>query len=135
MPGCGNEWRRYNVWRFATRERFWLMAEFGFLLVIMLLLMGGYWSFFVYPRQREFNKRQEYVRSLATGDEVVTFGGMLGRVVDIDGDTGIVYVEIAEGVVVRFVAASIVSAYDAERVAADATRGLRQFETGKDDAD
>jgi preprotein translocase subunit YajC len=121
------------VWRFATRERLWLMAEFGFLLVILLLLMGGYWSFFVYPRQREFNKRQEYVRSLAVGDEVVTFGGMIGRVVDVDGDAGVVYVEIAEGVVVRFVAASVVAEYDAERVAEEAARGIQQFETDGSD--
>jgi len=51
------------------------MQEFAFLLVIMLLVMGGYWSFFVFPRQREFTKRQKYVRSLSLGDEVVTLGG------------------------------------------------------------
>lgn len=109
------------------------MPEFGFLLVIMLLVLGGYWSFFVYPRQREFNKRQEYVRSLAAGDEVVTFGGMIGRVVEIDGSAGVVHVEIGDGVVVRFVAASIVSQYDPEQVAEAATRGLRRFETDGDD--
>ena len=100
------------------------MREFGFLLVIMLLIMGGYWSFYVFPRQREFNKRQKYVRSLQQGDEVVTFGGMIGQVIDIDGDAGIVYVEIADGMVVRFVTASIVSEYDAEKIAANAQRGL-----------
>jgi preprotein translocase subunit YajC len=101
------------------------MEEFGFLVVIMLLVMGGYWSFFVYPRQREFNKRQQYVRSLAAGDEVVTFGGMIGQVVKIDGDAGIVYVEIADGLIVRFVAASIVSQYDPEEIAQNANRGLQ----------
>jgi preprotein translocase subunit YajC len=96
------------------------MREFGFLLVVMLLVMGGYWSFFLYPRQREFNKRQKYVRSLRAGDEVMTFGGMIGRVVDIDGEAGIAHVEIAEGVVVRFAAASIVGEFDAERLAENA---------------
>lgn len=100
------------------------MREFGFLLVVMLLVMGGYWSFFIYPRQREFNKRQDYVRSLRRGDEVITFGGMIGRVVDIEGETGVVSVEIAEGVVVRFVAASIVSEFDPEEIAHHARRGL-----------
>lgn len=101
------------------------MREFGFLLVIMLLIMGGYWSFFIYPRQREFNKRQEYVRSLHQGDEVITFGGMIGRVVAIEGDKGLVHVEIADGVVVRFVAASIVSEFDPEEIAHNAQRGLQ----------
>jgi len=100
------------------------MQEFGFLLVVMVLVLGGYWSFFVYPRQREFSKRQRYVRSLSQGDEVVTFGGMIGRVIDIDGDAGVVYVEIADGLVVRFVAASIVSAYDPDEIAHNARQGL-----------
>jgi len=90
------------------------MQEFAFLLVIMLLVMGGYWSFFVFPRQREFTKRQKYVRSLSLGDEVVTFGGMIGKVVEIDGSNRIAKVEIADGVIVRFVIASIVSEYDPE---------------------
>jgi preprotein translocase subunit YajC len=99
------------------------MQEFGFLLVIMLLLMGGWWSFFVYPRQRDFNKRQQYVRSLSEGDEVITFGGMIGRVVDVDGEKGLVYLEIADGLIVRMVAASIVSEYDPEEIAENARRG------------
>lgn len=99
------------------------MQEFGFLLVVMLLVMGGYWSFFVYPRQREFNKRQKYVRSLRAGDQVVTFGGMVGRVQHVDGESGLVDIEIADGVVVQFVAASIVSEFDAEAIAENARRG------------
>lgn len=102
------------------------MAEFGALLIIMLLVLGGYWSFYVFPRQREFNKRQQYVRTLRQGDEVVTFGGMIGRVVDVDGDTGIVHVEIADGMIVRFVAASIVSEFDAEEIAQNAQQGQQQ---------
>lgn len=98
------------------------MREFGFLLVIMLLLMGGWWSFFVYPRQREFTKRQKYVRSLHTGDNVVTFGGMVGRVVHVDGDAGLVHLEIADGVVIKCIAASIVSAYDPDQIAENAQK-------------
>jgi len=104
------------------------VVEFGFLLVIMLLVMGGYWSFYVYPRQREFSKRQEYVRSLSHGDEVITFGGIIGQVVDIDGESGIVHIEIADGLVVRVIAASVVSEFDREEIARNAQQGLSQFE-------
>ena len=92
------------------------MQEFAFVLVIMLLLMGGYWSFFVYPRQREFTKRQKYDRSLSLGDEVITFGGMIGKVVEIDGSNGIAKIEVADGVIVRFAIASVVSEYDLEKL-------------------
>ncbi|MEL6272208.1 MAG: preprotein translocase subunit YajC [Chloroflexota bacterium] len=107
------------------------MQEFAFLLVIMLLIMGGYWSFFVYPRQREFKQRQNYVRQLALGDEVVTFGGVIGRVIDVDGETGVVQVEIAEGVVVRCIAASIVSGFDPEEIADNVRRAGQQDESAQ----
>ncbi|MEM6281704.1 MAG: preprotein translocase subunit YajC [Chloroflexota bacterium] len=107
------------------------MQEFAFLLVIMLLIMGGYWSFFVYPRQREFKQRQNYVRQLALGDEVVTFGGVIGRIVDVDGEAGVVLVEVADGVVVRCIAASIVSAFDPEEIAHNARRARQQDESAQ----
>ncbi|MEO0563021.1 MAG: preprotein translocase subunit YajC [Chloroflexota bacterium] len=105
------------------------MAEFAFLIVISVLVLGGYWSFFVYPRQREFNQRQAYVRTLAEGDEIITFGGVIGRVIDVDGEAGVVFVEIADGVVIRVVAASVVSEYDHRELAENAKRGLDNFET------
>ncbi len=104
------------------------MQEFAFLTVIMLLVLGGYWSFYVFPRQREFNKRQKYVRSLHEGDEVVTFGGMVGKVRAIDSEAGVAHVEIAEGLVVRFVIASIVSEYDPEQLAENARRAEEPYE-------
>jgi len=39
---------------------------------------------------------------------------MIGKVVEIDGSNRIAKVEIADGVIVRFVIASIVSEYDPE---------------------
>ncbi|MFZ4812888.1 MAG: preprotein translocase subunit YajC [Phototrophicaceae bacterium] len=107
------------------------MAEFGFLLVVMLLVMGGYWSFFVYPRQREFNQRQKYVRSLHMGDEVITFGGVVGRVVGMDAETGVVNLEIAEGVVIKVIAASVVSEYDPKQLAENTQRALNDEPTEK----
>lgn len=100
------------------------MQEFIVLGVILILVFGAYWSLSIFPRQREFQKRQRYVRSLSQGDEVITYGGMIGRVVAVDGELGVAHIEIADGVVVRVVAASIVNEYDRDQIAEDANRGL-----------
>lgn len=93
------------------------MEEFAFFGFILLLILGAYWSLVIYPRQYDFSKRQKFVRTLAEGDEVITAGGIIGRVLDIRGDEGIAYVEIADGVVVRMITASLLQPFDPEELA------------------
>lgn len=102
------------------------MPEFVLLAIIMVLGLGAYWSLVTFPKQREFQKRQRFVRALGVGDEVITAGGIIGKVVAVDGDKGIAHVEIAEGVVIRLVAAAMLQAYDPERIAQDAQQGIQQ---------
>jgi preprotein translocase subunit YajC len=104
------------------------MNEFALLALVMLLGLGAYWAMVVFPKQRDFTKRQRYVRSLAAGDEVVTYGGIVGKVISIDVDKGIVNVEIADGVVVRLITAALVQAYDPEVFAQAARAGIESEE-------
>jgi preprotein translocase subunit YajC len=93
------------------------MGEFVLVGLLLLLGLGAYWSLVIFPRQREFQKQQRYVQSLKTGDEMITFGGIIGRVLELDTDKGIVHVEIADGVVIRMVAASLIRPYEPEEFA------------------
>lgn len=102
--------------------------EFVLLALVMLLGLGAYWAMVIFPKQRDFSKRQRYVRSLAAGDEVVTYGGIIGRVLAIDAELGVAQVEIADGVVVRLVTAALVQAYDPEVFAEAARKGLGEAE-------
>ncbi len=88
--------------------------EFAVLALVMVLGLGAYWTMVIFPKQRDFTKRQRYVRTLAVGDEVVTYGGIIGKIIDIDADKGIARVEIAEGVTIRLITAALTQAYDAE---------------------
>lgn len=90
-----------------------------FLLVAFLLLagMGVYWTMVLFPRQRDFQRRQQMARSLSEGDEVITGGGMIGRVKRIDSEHGVAYVEIADGLEVRVLTAALVDRYDPDEVA------------------
>ncbi|NJR12929.1 hypothetical protein HC776_03525 [bacterium] len=64
------------------------MGELLFVALIMALGMGAYWAMVLFPRQREFQSRQRMARELSAGDEVVTFGGVIGRVQRIDAAQG-----------------------------------------------
>jgi preprotein translocase subunit YajC len=55
---------------------------------------------------------------------VITAGGIIGRVLDIRAEEGIAYVELAEGVIVRAITASLLQAYDPQELAANARKGL-----------
>jgi preprotein translocase subunit YajC len=102
------------------------MPEIILLALIMALGMGAYWTMVLFPKQREFQKRQNFVRTLAEGDEVITAGGIIGRIVGLDAEQGIAFVEIANGLVVRMIAASLLSPFDPEEMARQARMGLEK---------
>jgi preprotein translocase subunit YajC len=104
------------------------MPEIVILGVFLVLGLGAWWSMVTFPKQRDFQKRQKFARSLAKGDEVITFGGLIGRVLDIDAESGIAEVEIADGVVIRMLTAALMQPYDPEQIAQDARRGLQEEE-------
>jgi preprotein translocase subunit YajC len=68
-----------------------------------LLMVGGFFVVFYFllfrPQQKRAKEHQNLISKLATGDEVVTGGGVLGKVTDV-GDT-FVTLEIAEGVRIK----------------------------------
>lgn len=67
------------------------------------LLMAGILAMFYFmlirPQQKRAREHQALISKLAAGDEVVTSGGLLGRVADV-GDT-FVTLEIADGVRIK----------------------------------
>ena len=99
------------------------MQEFVLFGVVLVLGLGAYWSLVVFPRQRDFQKQQRYVSSLNPGDEMITFGGLIGRVISVEPEKGIATIEIAEGIVVRVIAASLMRPYDPEELAQSAKLG------------
>jgi preprotein translocase subunit YajC len=68
-----------------------------------LLMVGVFFIIFYFllfrPQQKRAKEHQNLVSKLATGDEVVTTGGLLGKVTDV-GDT-FVTLEIADGVRIK----------------------------------
>jgi preprotein translocase YajC subunit len=100
------------------------MEEVVVLGVFLLLALGAYWSLVIFPRQRDFQKQQRYVSELKPGDQMITYGGLVVRVIEIEPEQGLARVEIADGVVVRMIAAALIRPYDPVELADNARRGL-----------
>jgi preprotein translocase subunit YajC len=68
-------------------------------LLMMVVFIVIFYFLLIRPQQKKAKEHQALVSKLSTGDEVVTTGGILGRVTDV-GDTFIT-LEIADGVRVK----------------------------------
>ena len=81
--------------------------EFVLVFFFLALGLGAYWTLVVFPKQREFQHKQKLVRTLHVGDEVVTYGGIVGKIIDIDVEKGISYVEIADGITIKLLTVAL----------------------------
>ena len=101
------------------------MQEFVLVFFVLALGLGAYWTMVVFPKQREFQHKQKIVRSLHVGDEIVTYGGIVGKIIDIDVDKGISYVEIADDITIKLLTAALQQVYDADEIAYNAQLGMK----------
>ena len=103
--------------------------EFVFVFFLLALGLGAYWTMVVFPKQREFQHKQKFVRELHVGDEVVTYGGIVGKIIDIDVDKGLSYVEIADGITIKLLTVALQQVYDPDEIAFNAQRGVESKPT------
>ncbi|TXD36378.1 preprotein translocase subunit YajC [Lujinxingia vulgaris] len=69
-------------------------------LVFIGLMVLIFWFIVLRPQAREAKAHRDFVAGLKAGDEVVSAGGLYGKVVSIDG--AIAHVELTRGTKVRF---------------------------------
>jgi preprotein translocase subunit YajC len=90
-------------------------------LLLILLAIAFFYFVLIRPQKKRQVDSQRMLASLDVGDEVVTAGGIYGRVTEIDGDE--LLVEIASGVTVkvarRAIGAVIPPVVEAEEVEED----------------
>jgi preprotein translocase subunit YajC len=68
-------------------------------IIMMVFVIVVFYFLLIRPQQKKAKEHQTMVAKLSAGDEVVTSGGILGRIVDV-GDS-FVTIEIADGVRVK----------------------------------
>lgn len=69
----------------------------GFLPLIFIFIV--FWFFLIRPQMKQAKEHKAMVEAISKGDEVVTAGGLLGKIVQV-GDS-FVQLEIAKGVEVK----------------------------------
>jgi preprotein translocase subunit YajC len=85
-----------------------LLIPLIFVVVYLLLLR---------PQQQRVRRQRELVRSVDVGDEVVTAGGMIGRVVELSDDRA--WIEVADDVVIEILRIAINRKTEAQPVTDD----------------
>lgn len=77
-------------------------------IVPFILIFGIMYFLLIRPQQKKLKEHQEMVKALRRGDQIITQGGILGKVSKVKDDNE-VEVEIAAGVNVRILRSTITS--------------------------
>ena len=75
-------------------------------IIPFILIFAIMYFLLIRPQQKKLKEHQNMVAALRRGDQVVTQGGLIGKVAKVK-DEGEIEVELAEGVKVRVVKSTI----------------------------
>lgn len=76
-------------------------------IVLLVLIFAIMYFLLIRPQQKRVKEHQKMVEALRRGDEVVTQGGLIGKVVKVKDEAGELEVELAKDVKVRVVRSTI----------------------------
>jgi preprotein translocase subunit YajC len=76
-----------------------------FALIWMILMLAVFYVLLVRPQRRQMMVHRALMSSLESGDEVVTMGGIFGRIVRLDDE--VVDLEVAPGTSLRVARSAI----------------------------
>ena len=77
-------------------------------LILLLVIFAIMYFLLIRPQQKKLKEHQAMLEALRRGDQIITQGGMIGKVVKVKDDNE-VEIEISKGVNVRVVKSSIAS--------------------------
>ncbi len=72
------------------------------MLIMMVALFAIVYFFMIRPQNKKQKEEQKFRDSLEVGQEVMTIGGLHGKIKHVDSEAGIVTLNIATGVDVKF---------------------------------
>ncbi|MCX7299333.1 MAG: preprotein translocase subunit YajC [Rhodobacterales bacterium] len=78
-------------------------------LIPLVLIFGIMYFLLIRPQQKKLKDHQAMITALRRGDQVITQGGLIGKVTKVKDEGNEVEVEIATGVNVRVVRSTIAS--------------------------
>ncbi len=75
------------------------------LLIPTILIIGIMYFLMIRPQQKRMKQHREMIAAINRGDQVVTSGGIIGKVTKVEDDE--LQVEIAEGVRIKILRATV----------------------------
>ena len=84
-------------------------------LIVLVALFVGFWLLVLRPQRRRAQEQRALHESVTVGDEIVTLGGLLGRVKSIDETDDTLEVEIAPGTNVKVVRRAVAAVIDPQK--------------------
>jgi len=74
--------------------------------IMMIVLMAVAFYFFLFrPQQKKQRKQKDFLASLKKGDQVVTIGGIYGKIISIDEQNAVL--EVDKGYRIKFLRSAI----------------------------
>lgn len=81
-------------------------------IMMMLVMFGIFYFILIRPQVRKQKEHQALLQKLGKGDEVITRGGVIGKITGISDDNGVLVLELQEKVRVRVPRAYIEGKWD-----------------------
>ncbi|MGE3316265.1 MAG: preprotein translocase subunit YajC [Planctomycetaceae bacterium] len=79
-----------------------------FSLLAPMLIIGVLWYFLlIHPQRKEQRQRSDRLKSLKKNDKVVTIGGIIGTIVNIEPDGNEVTLQVSDNTRIKFLRTSI----------------------------
>ena len=95
------------------------LAGPGNMLFLVAIFFGIFYFMIIRPQQKQQKTHKSYLESLKKGDEVITNGGLIGRIAGVQGD--VLTLEIANNVRVRVLKDQVNRAFVVKEPPAPAT--------------
>ena len=76
-------------------------------LMPLILIFVVFYFLLIRPQQKKMKQHREMIASLKRGDKILTSGGIIGTIVKVEEEEGVLLVEIAKDVRVRIARATV----------------------------
>ncbi len=90
-------------------------------ILVFVLFFAGVYFLLLRPQQQRVRRQRELITAIGVGDRVVTAGGLIGRVVDVNDDR--LLLEVADGVVVELLRLAVSRRLDDSEAISDSVFG------------
>ena len=83
-------------------------------ILMMVLIFGVMWLFFIRPQSKERKKMEEMRKALKKGDKIITTAGIIGTITSIEDNSNLITVRTGSTTFIDFDKSAIVRVMNAE---------------------